>query len=93
MDSEISLKELLDIAIANLKDLTSVANPDFRLEQAEYNRAKREWEIVVSFLVENTNKRSHPLGIPSAEFQYNRIYKKLKVNADMEVLGLYIFDH
>lgn len=93
MNSKISLKELLDIAISHLKDLTSVANPDFRLEQAEYNEAKREWEIVVSFLMENTNKRTHPLGISTAEFQYNRIYKKLKVNAEKEVLGLYIFDH
>lgn len=93
MNSKISLKELLDIAITDLKDLTSVVNPDFRLEQAEFNEGKKEWEIVVSFLVENTNKRTHPLGIPTAEFQYNRIYKKLKVNADREILGLYIFDH
>jgi len=35
MDSKLTLKELLDIAISHLNDLTSVANPDFRLEEAE----------------------------------------------------------
>jgi hypothetical protein len=93
MDSKLTLKELLDIAISHLNDLTSVANPDFRLEQAGYNKYKREWEIVVSFLIENKNIRTHPLGIPVSEFQYNRIYKKLKVDANKEILGLYIFDH
>ena len=48
---------------------------------------------MVSFLVENVNKRI--LNIPNGilgEFKYFRIYKKLKINnQDREVIGLYMF--
>ena len=44
------MKELLEIAKAELQDLTTVTNPDFRLEQAEFNKRENEWEIVVSYL-------------------------------------------
>ena len=62
-ENQISLKELLEIAIKELCVLTTVANPDFRLEQAEFIDSKNEWEIVVSFLVENTNKRLHHISM------------------------------
>ena len=64
LENQISLKELLEIAVSELSVLTTVSNPDFRLEQAEFIDTKNEWEIVVSFLVENTNKRNNPCSLP-----------------------------
>jgi hypothetical protein len=93
MNSKITLKELLEVAEAELRSLTAVSNPDFRLEQAEFNESNNEWDIVVSYLVENTNKRIKPLGLPISEFEYYRIYKKLKVDSAKEIVGLYIFNN
>jgi hypothetical protein len=90
---KIKFKDLLEIAKAELTPLTSVSNPDFRLEQIVYNESIEDWEVVVSFLVENTNKRTNPLGIPTSEFQFHRIYKKLKMNKDNEITGLYMFEN
>jgi hypothetical protein len=88
------LKELLEIAKAELSDLTSVPNPDFRLEQAEFNKREKEWEIVVSFLVPNTNKRQLPIAAAIAsEFQFYRLYKKIKIDDNNKVVGLYIFNN
>jgi hypothetical protein len=92
MGTEISLKELLKIGVDQLKDLTNVPTPDFRLEQVEWDKKKEEWEIVISFLVENINKRMNPLGLPVSEFKYHRIYKKLRINNDGEVIAMYIFN-
>lgn len=54
----LSFKELLQIAKHNLKDLSPLQNPDFRLEQAEYKKDEQVWDVVVSFLVEILTKRS-----------------------------------
>jgi hypothetical protein len=68
------MKELLEITKAELQELTSVSNPDFRLEQAEFSKRDKEWEIVVSFLVPNTNKRSTPIVTAIvSEFPYYRL--------------------
>ncbi|MBU3663529.1 MAG: hypothetical protein FGM41_10075 [Bacteroidetes bacterium] len=85
-------KELLETATLELKDLTTVQNPDFRLEQAEYNEMKKEWEIVVSFLVKDNNKRLNPIGLSLSEFEFQRIYKKLKINSSNEIMGLFLFN-
>ena len=87
-----NFKELLDIAKAELADLTSVDNPDFRLEQAEHDKETNVWEIVVSYLVENANRKIRPLTNLSTGFEYLRMYKALKINADKEVIGLYMFE-
>jgi hypothetical protein len=93
MNSKITLKELREVAEAELRSLTSVSNPDVRLEQAEFNESNNEWDIVVSYLVENTNKRTNAFGLPTSEFEYHRIYKKLKIDSAKEVVGLYIFNN
>lgn len=88
-----TLKDLFQTAKNHLEDLTPLSQPDFRLEQAEYDKNEKVWDIVVSYLVENTNKRSNPLAQLSADFQYHRIYKKLKINDNTkEILGFYIFN-
>ncbi|EOZ96986.1 hypothetical protein A33Q_1904 [Indibacter alkaliphilus LW1] len=93
MNSKANFKDLLLIAANELKDLTTVENPDFRLEQAEYNETTKEWDIIVSFLVQNTNLRKTVFEIPSFSLEYERIYKRLKINSQKEVMGLYIFEN
>jgi hypothetical protein len=87
------LKELLDIAKENLSDLSTLSNPDFRLEQAVLKKDKKTWEIVISYLVENTNKRANTLSALTSEFQFHRIYKKVEINENKEVVGFYIFNN
>jgi len=85
----IKFGELLKIAKEHLKELPTAPNPDFRLEQAEFNTNENSWDIVVSYLVENTNKRK--LLATLAEFEYFRIYKKLRINENGEITGFFIF--
>jgi len=90
MESKVKFKELLQIAVEELKDLTTVENPDFRLEQAVFNETKKEWDIVVSYLVDNSNQRLNPIELPGLKNQ--RVFKKLKVNSKKEILGFYIYE-
>lgn len=88
------LKELLDIAKSHLEDITSIPDPDFRLEQAEFKKEEGVWDIVVSYLVENTNKRNVSIPALAAFVPYQRMYKQLKIdNSTKEVIGLYIFNN
>ena len=50
-----NLKELYQIAKNELSELSPFENSDFRLEQAEFDKDEKVWEIVISYLVENTN--------------------------------------
>ena len=88
-----TLKELLEIAKDELKDLSTVENPDFRLEQAVFKKDQNQWEIVVSYLVENTNKRSISMIGLSSDFEYERMYQKVIIDAEKQIAGLYIFNN
>jgi hypothetical protein len=88
-----TLNELLKTAKENLLPLTTVAEADFILEQAEYNKLQRVWEIVVSFLVDNTNKKTNPLAASSVEPQFNRLYKKVKISSRGQFIGFYIYNN
>lgn len=92
-ESTLTLRDLLEIAKDELKDLSTVENPDFRLEQAVFKKDQNQWEIVVSYLVENTNKRSIGIIGLSSDFEYERMYQKLIIDADRQVAGLYIFNN
>jgi len=85
-------KEILDIAKSQLIDILPLTNPDFRLEQAEYIESEKVWDVIVSYLVENTNKRSSPLAALTAEFEYLRIYKRLKIDKEKNIIGFYIYE-
>jgi len=87
-----TLIELLDIAKIQLKGLTALETPDFRLEQAEYKAKEEIWEIVVSYLIENTNKTATPSAALTSEHQYYRVYKRIKIDKDKNIVGFYIFD-
>lgn len=91
MDSKLKFKDLIKIAQNELKDLTTLPNPDFRLEQAEFRDTENEWEIVVSFLIDNSNQSLNAINLP--EFNNQRVYKRLKINAQREVKGFYIFEN
>ncbi|RTQ46483.1 hypothetical protein EJV47_21250 [Hymenobacter gummosus] len=96
-----TLRKLLDIAKNQLNELTSVSNPDFRLEQAEFKKDEEVWDIVISYLIEEpvtpVNK-SNPLN-PLSEFaaliaepKFQRMYKRIKIDKEEKVLGFYMFD-
>lgn len=88
-----SLRDLLEITKSELSDLTPLTKPDFRLEQAVYKEDDKMWDVVVSYLVENTNKRSAgPLAALTSDFQFHRIYKRVKIDNDGKVIGFYIYD-
>jgi hypothetical protein len=87
----ITFKELYQIAKDELSDILPEKNSDFRLEQAEYNSNEKFWEIVVSFLIENINKSNSPFTQLGQNLPYERVYKKLKVTDEKQVLGFYIY--
>jgi len=84
------LKELYHIAKGELSQIIDTENPDFRLEEAVYDEASECWEIVVSFLLENTNKPNSPLGAFGNTLPFERVYKKLKINKQKEVEAILI---
>jgi len=87
------LKDILTIAQTELADLSTVENPDFRLEQAIFKPDEKIWEVVVSYLVENTNKPSKAFSALSPEFAFLRMYKKLEINEQNEVVSFLMFDN
>jgi len=87
-----TLKELLDIAKLQLKDLSDIETPDFRLEQAEYKAGEGIWEIVVSYLIENTNKTATPSAALTSEHQFYRVYKRIKIDKNKNIVGFYMYD-
>jgi len=92
MDKHLNLNELLRIARSELKNMTTLDRPDFRLEQAEYLNDKKLWEIVVSYLVENTNPRNSPLAAMASDFKFYRIYKRLKIDDNGNIIGFYLYE-
>jgi hypothetical protein len=88
-----NLKELYQTAKNELENLTSLDNADFRLEQAEFNRDEKVWDVVVSFLVETKEKPSSPLGNIVGTSPFQRVYKTVKIDGNNEVVGLYIFSN
>lgn len=91
MDEKVKFKDLLKIAIEELKDLTTIQNPDFRLEQAEYNDTTKEWDIIVSYLVDNANQSQNILNLP--RLNNYRTFKKVTINSKKEVKGFCIFEN
>lgn len=87
-----NLKELYQTAKNSFEELSSLEDADFRLEQAEYNKEEKIWDIVVSYLVEKTNKSESPLGAFTSGLKYDRVYKQVKIDENNNVLGFYIFD-
>ena len=65
---------------------------DFRLEQAE-NTDSGDWNVVVSFLMENPNAQKGTLSALSGMYlPYERVYKRLLLDADGELIKYLIYD-
>jgi len=88
-----NFKELYQIAKTSLEELRPLDEADFRLEQAEYNEKDETWDIVVSFLVENINIHESPITHLRTGLKFERIYKKLKIDKNKNVKGLYMFEN
>jgi uncharacterized protein YozE (UPF0346 family) len=88
-----NLKELYQISKKELDEIIENKNPDFRLEQAEFDKTDKTWDIVVSYLEENNNKRFNVLTPLVSDLPFERIFKKMKIKEDKEVLGFYIYDN
>ena len=86
------LKELYQISKKELEEIIENKNPDFRLEEAEFDKKDKIWNIVVSFLESKNNHKTGAISQFSTDYQFERIYKKLKIKEDKEVLGFYIYD-
>lgn len=87
------LKDLLNNAAEQLKDLSTLDKPDFRLEQAVYKKNEKVWEIVVSYLVENNNNKiSSPLVPLAPRYPYQRIYKRVIMDENGEVAEFHMYD-
>lgn len=96
LDLFMKIPDLIKIIAEELKDLSSVGNPDFRLEQAEKDADGKTWEVVISYLVMNTNRKlPSPGGLLGSVggFEYVRLYKTVKVDETGNILGLYIYDN
>lgn len=89
-----NLKELYQISKTELKDIMPNNDADFRLEQVEFDKILKKWNIVISFLTEKNNVD------PFLKLSVNplrnylpkeRVYKKLTINDQKEVEGFYIY--
>lgn len=87
-----NLKDLLHNATTQLRDLSPLDKPDFRLEQGVYKKDDKVWEIVISYLVENNNKPINPF-LPSApQPPYQRVFKKVIMDENGQVAEFLMYD-
>jgi hypothetical protein len=63
----------------------SLPEPGFRLEQVEYKKDEKLWDVVVSFLVENKNRAVWSTPIFTS-LPFERVYKRLKIGENNEEL-------
>jgi hypothetical protein len=90
-----NFREIYRIAKDQLESLSTVDKPDFRLEQAEYKKKDKLWEVVVSYLVDKDNEGRSAIA-KAAAFEvfnnpYERVYKTVKINDNQKVVGFYIY--
>lgn len=87
---EISLKEVFEASKSVLSEIVNLPDPDFRLEQVEFKKDEKIWDVVVSFLVINKNR---PVGLTPiiTSLPLERVYKRLKIDENKEILGIYMF--
>ena len=87
---ELSLKEVFEAAKKQFSELINIQESDFRLEQLEYKKEEKAWDVVVSYLQENKNRGVSPTAI-FGFLPYERIYKRLKIDENKDVIGIFMF--
>jgi hypothetical protein len=90
----LSLGKLQEISFNELKNIYPLEEADFRMEQFTFDSNKKEYHIVVSFLLENKNSSDSPLAkLSSSNFKFERVYKELTIDEQGVVQGFFIFNH
>jgi|GEM_PF-643089 len=94
METKLSFGDLKRIAESIINEFTELESPDLRLEEVEYNDKEEIWEIVVSFLVKSKDPNVLSFIAFKNESEYNltRLYKKIKIDNDSNIIGVYIHD-
>jgi len=87
---ELSLKEVFEAAKKQFAELINNQESDFRLEQLEYKKEEKSWDVVVSYLVENKNRGILPSSIFNT-LPFERVYKRLEIDENKDVVGIFIF--
>lgn len=87
---EITLKEVFEASKKALSELVSLPEPDFRLEQVEFKKDEKLCDVVISFLVENKNRAAWATPLLTS-LPFERVYKRLKIDENKEVVGIYMF--
>lgn len=87
---ELSLKEVFEAAKKQFAELINIQESDFRLEQLEFKKEEKIWDVVVSYLVENKN-RSVSASLSFTTLPFERVYKRLKIDQNKDVVGIYMF--
>ena len=87
---ELSLKEVFEAAKKQFAELINIQESDFRLEELEYKKQDKSWNVIVSYLVENKNRSTFPPAILSA-LPFERVYKRLKIDENKGVVGIFMF--
>ncbi len=85
-----TLKDLLHSASTQLKDLSTLDDPDFRLEQAVYKEDEKIWELIVSYLVRNNPAPTSLFA--DITLKHIRLYKKVNLDENGELAGFYLYD-
>lgn len=84
-----NLKALFEKARVVISDIEP-SNQDLRLEEAE--KIAGDYNVVVSYLVEDKNPSVSPTLLPfNGKLKYERIFKKLIFSDDMEFKKVLIF--
>jgi len=79
------VKEQIDV-------ISGHENPDFRLEQSEYQAKEKIWELIISYLVENKSTNNSTMSLISGQHApLERVYKRVKINDKKEVIGFFIY--
>ncbi len=86
------LKDLLHNATTQLRDLSPLDQPDFRLEQAVHRKEEKVWEIVISYLVENNNKPVSVVPTFAPQLPFQRVYKKVMMDESGQVAEFLMYD-
>lgn len=94
MENKLTFGDLKRIAESNISEFTDLEEPDLRLEEVEYNVKEEIWEIVVSFLVKSKDPHVLTFTAYMNDMEYNvtRLYKKIKIDNDRNILGIFIHD-
>ena len=79
----LDIKEAFKKVQETIIDIIGADVRDIRLEEVEFSTNKENWELIVSYLLPNKNKRKETSFayalMASGDYEYERVYKKFVV--------------